>query len=171
MLGAGASRGLTVTVNGIARARYVAADAWRAFQRGAATVVFESGVTAGTGLTGAGGQMRPWVVPARAFSRQLVANSRLLGQLTSVPITLLDAGGLNVRVSLHQAERAWILVATNAGPGGGRFLARMPRAVPPALWISLLDGSGMSMLGAADGPRWSADISAGQALVYVIDRS
>ena len=109
-----ASTGSFVKVDGATRPRYVEADAWRALQEGASTVLFDPGVQVGTGLTDSTGRMRPWVEPARTFSRQLTANARLLGNLTSVPVALLDAGGIDVRVSLHQADRAWVLIATCA---------------------------------------------------------
>jgi hypothetical protein len=139
-------------------------------QRGAHTVVFDPGAQAGPHLTNAAGQMRAWVEPARALSRQLAANPALFGRMTIVPTTPIATGGLDVRVTLHETDRAWLLIATNASARAGRFVTRLPRMVPTALWINLLDGSGMSMLSAPDGPQWSADIGAGQALVYVIDR-
>jgi hypothetical protein len=39
------------------------------------------------------------------------------------------------------------------------------------LWLSLLDGAMMSMLKQASGPRWSATIDPGAALVFVIDKA
>jgi len=170
VIAGGASEPGTARIDTTARSGAVTADAWRALQRGVLTVIFDPVSRDAPRLTDAGGRLLPWVNAARAFSRQLAANPLLFDRMTPVNGVSVDKGPLDVRVSLHQADRAWLLIATNAGPERSRFVARLPPTVPTALWISLLDGSGMSMPRLPDGPHWSADVGAGQALVYLIDR-
>jgi hypothetical protein len=43
--------------------------------------------------------------------------------------------------------------------------------VAAALWVSLIDGGTMSMLRETTGPRWTAAIEPGAAMVFVIDKA
>jgi hypothetical protein len=147
------------------------ARAWRALQEGARIVAFDSGSREGAGLDDGAGGIRSWVAPARAFARQLAANAALFDSVVAQPPVQVEPDNRDVRVSLFKADRSWMLVATNTSLRAARLTGRLPAGVPAALWISLLDGSGMSMPESTAGPTWTFEIDAGAALVYVIDRS
>jgi hypothetical protein len=153
------------------RPRHVEADAWRAYQRGVRVVIFDPGSGPGVKLTDKNGGIQQWVEPARAFARQLTVNRLLFDRARPGTATLLSTGGADVKVSLFHTDRAWMLIATNTSVRAGRLVARLPKAVPIALWTNMLDGSSMSMPRRADGPTWTAAIGPGKALVYLIDRA
>jgi hypothetical protein len=167
----GASPAGVIRLDVSRRVRYVAADAWRAYQRGRKIVIFDPGDGPGVKLTDKTGGMRPWVEPARAFARQLTVNRLLFDRARPGTATLLSTGGADVTVSLFHTDRAWMLIATNTSARAGRLVARLPKAVPIALWTNMLDGSSMAMPRRAEGPTWTAEIGPGAALVYLIDRA
>ena len=166
----GLEPGRVIWIDCVRRPEHVAADAWRAFQQGAKVVVFDSDDRAGVSFSNATGQLHPWVDAARMFSRQLMVNVKLFDQIRPAAVALISRTGARVRVSLDQTPRAWLLVATNVGPDTGHFVARLPKPVPTALWVSLVDTSEMSMPRMPAGPTWTANIRPGEALVYLIDR-
>lgn len=145
------------------------ARAWRALQEDARIIAFDAGTREGAGLDDGAGGVHPWVHPARAFARQLAANAALFDRVVVQPAVPVVSDNRDVRVSLFKDDRVWMVVATNTSARAARLTARLPSGVPVALWISLLDGSGMSMPESSTGPTWTAEIDAGAALVYVID--
>ncbi len=163
------------SAGGIARIETAApgiqARAWRALQQNARVIAFDSGAADGAGLDDTAGGLQDWVGAARATARQLAANAALFENLTAQPAVTVIPENRDVLVSLFEAGRSWLLVASNAGPRPARLTTRLPPALPAALWISLLDGSGMSMAESPGGPNWTFEIEAGAALVYVIDRT
>ncbi len=147
------------------------ATVWRAIARGARVIAFDPGQPSGTGFTDGDGRPLPWVRPAATVAAQLSANPRLIASLRPGPPVVIDGPRpANVEIALLDADRAWVLVATSTAIGSSEVVARLPAGVPYALWVSLLDGSTMSMLRQSAGPRWTFTIGAGDALVYVIDK-
>lgn len=154
-----------------ARAAMIPALAWRAVAHGARTVTFEAGAPAGAGLTLADGRTRPWVTPAVAFARQLWANPRLIDVLRLGPRAAIDPPApADLDVVLLDAGRSWVLVATNTGTVRATAVVRLPRDVPYAIWVSLIDGTTLAMLSTAAGPEWRIAIGPGEAQVFVIDK-
>ena len=49
-----------------------------------------------------------------------------------------------VEVALLDGGRAWVLIATSTARTRVPFVAQLPADVPPALWVSLIDGGTMS---------------------------
>jgi hypothetical protein len=86
------------------------------------------------------------------------------------PATIASPAPRGVEIAVLDSGRAWLLIATNTARARATFTARLPPEVPAALWLSLLDGGNMSMLRLDSGPRWTANIEPGAALVYVIDK-
>ena len=145
--------------------------AWRAFAHGARTIVFDSGASAGAGLETTGRALQPWVRDALNVSRQITVNTRLAAALKPAPGVLVwPDQSPDLDVVLLDADRSWALVATNAGGEPRKATVRLPAGAPYAIWISWLDGSSLSMVGEAPGPRWTFDIAPGAARVYLIDK-
>ncbi len=147
------------------------ATVWRAIAHGTRVISFDPGQKAGTGFTGGTGERLPWVRPAAAIAAQVSANPGFIASLRPGPAVTVEPAPRGVEVLLLDAGRAWVLVATSTAPGPQTVVARLPAAVPYALWVSLLDGGTMSMLRQSSGPRWTFTIAAGDALVYVIDKT
>jgi hypothetical protein len=144
---------------------------WRAVGHGARTIAFDSGSQAGAPLTDAAGRPLPWVGPASAIARQLTFNARLFLDARAGPrIAIQPPAPPGVDVVLLETGRAWMLIATNTSNARATTVAELPAAVPPALWTSLLDGSGLSMLSRPSGPRWTFELAAGEAAIWVIDK-
>jgi hypothetical protein len=149
----------------------VEALAWRALAHGARTVVFDAGAPAGAGFTGDDGRARPWVEKARAVARQLTFNSELVGALRpGPPVDWIDPRPDGLDVAVRQTDRSWLLIATNTSASPVRGVVRVATALPPALWVDLLDGTAMSMLNQPEGPRWTFDLGPDGARVYAIDK-
>jgi len=144
---------------------------WRAVGHGARTIAFDSGSQAGAPLTDATGRPLPWVGAASAIARQLTFNARLFLDARAGPrIAIQPPAPAGVDVVLLETGRAWMLIATNTSNARATTVAELPAAVPPALWTSLLDGSGLSMLSRPSGPRWTFELAAGEAAIWVIDK-
>jgi len=145
---------------------------WRAVARGAKIITLDPGHRTGPGLTTARGDRLPWTYAASTFAGQIASSARLFAVARPGPVVTIAAPApRGVEVALLDGDRAWLLIATNAGRTRATFIARLPAEVPPALWLSLLDGSNMSMLRESSGPRWTFTIEPGAALVYVIDKA
>jgi hypothetical protein len=147
------------------------ATVWRAIAHGTRIISFDPGQKTGTGFTSRTGERLPWVRPAAAIAAQVSANPRLIASLRPGPPVRVEASSRGLDVVLLDAGRAWVLIATSTAPADLRAVARLPAGVPYALWVSLLDGGTMSMLRQSSGPRWTFTIAAGDALVYVIDKT
>jgi hypothetical protein len=149
----------------------IAALAWRHVQEQAPVIAFDPGVAVGPGLEDSTGQQQPWVAPARAIARQLSINATLFDQLQPGPPVVVKTGASDLQVSLFQTPRSWVLLATNLDGHARRVDVELPPAVPAALWASLLDGSGMSMLSRPTGPLWREEIPGPGVVVYLIDKA
>ena len=146
----------------------IPARAWRAVTKGARVLSFDPGQTEGTGLTAPNGQTPAWVAPAVAIARQLSANASLVDRLRPGPPVSIDppeAAGLEV--VMLDGDSSWIIVATNLGTTRQKAVAALLSGIPYGLWVSWLDGTDLSMLSTPNGPRWTFEIDAGKALVYI----
>jgi hypothetical protein len=144
---------------------------WRAVAHGARTIAFDPGTSPGSGLTDANGRPLPWVAPAAAIARQLTFNARLFAEVRPGPAPTIQAPApAGVEVVLLETPRVWVLVSTNTSASRITAVAELPKSVAPALWTSLLDGSGMSMLSRPDGPRWTLQLAPGEAGVWTIEK-
>jgi hypothetical protein len=149
----------------------IPAIAWRAVARGARIVSFDPGPGEGSGLDRRDGRRHDWVAPAVAIARQLAANAELLGQLRHAATpAYLSSRPSSLDVELFEGVRAWVIIATNTGRARARAQVALPRGVPYAIWVSLVDASTIAMLDRPDGARWTFEIGSGAAVVYVIDK-
>jgi hypothetical protein len=150
----------------------VTALAWRALMHGALGVSFDPGPTSGAGLNGDDGAPHAWVAEAAAIARQLMFNGQLIVDLVQGPdVIVVPPRPAGLDVVLRQTPRLWVLVATNTSAEPIHAVAQLPTGLPPALWVDLLDGTGMSMLNRQVGPQWTFDLGPGQARLYAIDKS
>jgi hypothetical protein len=144
---------------------------WRAVARGAKVITLDPRQPTGAGLTTTRGDRLPWTYAASTFAGQIAASARLFAIARPGPaVTIASPAPRAVDVALLDGDRAWLLIATNTGRQA-TFTAHLPADVPAALWLSLIDGTNMSMLKLASGPRWAANIEPGAAMVYVIDKA
>jgi len=82
------------------------------------------------------------------------------------PVPALD-------VTLVDAARSWVIIATNTAEPGtppADTFVYLPRGVPPAEWLNLFDGSTISMLRQPTGARWHVVLGPGDVRVYVIGK-
>jgi hypothetical protein len=152
-------------------ARGVTAHVWRAVARGVRVISFDPGQSEGTGLGAPGRALPAWVAPAVALSRQLSANAPLFGELRLGPSpAFLGDRPPMLEVVLLEGARCWVVVATNAGRARTRGVVELPRGIPYAIWVSLIDGSTIAMRDRPTGAQWTLDLEPGDAGVYVIDK-
>ena len=153
------------------RAAEIPAIVWHAVATGVRTISFDPGPTEGTGLDLPDGRRHDWVVPALAIARQLSANAALVGELRhATSPKFLSSRPSSLDVELLEGSRAWVIIATNRGRARVRAGVSLPRGVPYAVWVSLLDTSTIAMLDRPGGAQWRFEINAGGASVYVIDK-
>ena len=146
---------------------------WRAVARGARFVAFDGGTAAGPGLTDAKGGTPAWVWPALSMSRVFKGSGELLSQLrpaVTAP-TMISGATRSVHVALLDTPRAWVAIATNLGAAPVRAMVRLPKGVPYATWVNLMDGEAVAMFDESAGPRWDLRLAAGEARVVVIDHA
>jgi hypothetical protein len=147
---------------------------WRAVAHGARTIAFDPGAASsggGTGLTDSNGRPFPWVAPAAALARHLTFNARLFLDVRPGPgLTIQPPMPAGLDVVLLETPRVWVLISTNTSASPIKAVADLPKAVAPALWTSLLDGSAMSMLSRPAGPRWTFQLAPGEAGVWTIEK-
>jgi hypothetical protein len=145
---------------------------WRAVSRGARAIAFDPGVSSsGSGLTDSSGRPLAWVAAAGALARQLTFNARLFLDVRPGPeLALQSPVPAGVDVVLLETPRVWVLISTNISSAPIKAVADLPKSVAPALWTSLLDGSGMSMLSRPTGPRWTFQLAPGEAGVWTIEK-
>jgi hypothetical protein len=152
-------------------ARLMPAVIWRAVAHGARDVAFDPAAEAGPGLGAPGAPVPDWLPVAVGLARQFSANASLFAALTPGPDVVIESPRADTSdVVLLETDRTWVLIATNTASTQARLVSRMPPLVPPALWVSLLDGEAMSMLDEPGGARWTVDLAAGAAAAYVIDK-
>lgn len=153
------------------RATDIPAIVWRAIAHGVRTVSFDPGPVEGTGLDQPDGRRHDWVAPAVAIARQLSANAELIGELRhAASPAFLSSRPLSLDVELFEGSPAWVIIAANTGRTRVRAEVALPRGVPYAIWVSLVDASTIAMLDRPGGAQWRFDLDAGAAAVYVIDK-
>jgi hypothetical protein len=143
--------------------------AWLAIAAGARTLLLDAGTPTGAGFQDGAGRPAPWLQDAQALARQIDANAELIGRLAQGPSIDVDAGG--TRVVLLDGGRAWVLIAANPSPAPQAALARVPNDVPFGPWVSLIDGTDMAMIVRRGYHEYRAALAAGEARVYVIDKT
>ena len=154
-------------------ASVVPALVWRAVARGARFVAFDGGTATGPGLTDAKGGTPGWVWPALSLSRIFQGSDELISLLrpATVKPTVLSGATRLLDVLLFDTPRAWVAIATNLGAGPVRAMVRLPKGVPYAAWVNLMDGEAVAMFDEPAGPRWDLRLKPGEARVIVIDRA
>jgi hypothetical protein len=144
---------------------------WRAVAHGGRVISFDPGNAAGSGLANVNGEAPPWLPPAKGLSRQISFNTAFIAALRPGPVVTIDGPKpRDLDVVLLEVERSWLVVATSTSDAPLKATVHLPAAVPYALWVSMIDGSNMSMLDGAGGPIWTLDLSAFGVGVYVIDK-
>jgi hypothetical protein len=152
-------------------AREIPALAWRAIAAGTRTISFDPGSRQGAGLDRPDGRRHDWVPPALAVARQLSANAALIDELRRAsPPVFLSARPLALDVQLLEGARAWVIIATNTGRTRVDADMALPKGVPYAIWVSLIDATTLAMVDRPDGARWRIRLDAGNAAVYLIDK-
>jgi hypothetical protein len=137
--------------------------AWRAFAHGSRAISLS-----GVALQDSG----PWVEVGRTIARQFQIHGTLLAQCRNgLPLRFEGRAPAAIDVTLLEADRTFVLVATNTSGLRVRGAAVLPPAVPYAMWLNLLDGSSMAMLEQAPGPKWVFDMPPWGVKVYVIDKT
>jgi hypothetical protein len=150
----------------------IPAIVWRAIAHGAREIAFDPERRDGTGLTDARGRTAGWIGPALTVARQLRFNARLFEALQPGPaVRVAVPAPRGFDVVLLQDARSWVLAATNTAARPVRAVVDLPAPVPPAMWVNLLDGTAMSMLGRPAGPRWTVTLERGGARFDVIDKA
>jgi hypothetical protein len=150
----------------------LAAVVWRAIAQGAHIISFDPGQASGTGLGQPGRPAADWVAPAVALARQVTSNGVLFEQLRpGAAPRFLSSKPSGLEVALLEGPRCWVVIATNTGGGRARAVVQLQRAVPYAVWVSLIDGSTLGMLSEPSGPRWTIQLERGEAKAYVIDKT
>jgi len=124
----------------------IASLVWRAVAHGARVVAFDPADQTGSGLTNVNGEPPSWIAPAKALSRQISFNTQLIAALRPGPAVTIDTPKpAELDVVLFEVERSWVVIATSTSPAPMKATVHFPAAVPYALWVSLLDGSNMSI--------------------------
>jgi hypothetical protein len=144
---------------------------WRAVARGARTIMFDSGAPQGAGLENPDRSLKPWVRAAIGVARQFSANVRLIKSLRPGPGVIVTPDLTPaLDVVMIDADRAWMVIATNASSNPVTATVRLPAGTAYAIWVDLLDASTLAMNGELAGPKWSLKMAPGSARVYVIDK-
>jgi hypothetical protein len=150
----------------------IAPLAWRAIAHGARVISFDPGRREGTGLSDERHHHPPWVSAAGEVARQLRANGALFAQCRRGPAVVVDRPApVGLDVTLLEARKSWVLVATNGSGDRVRATAHLPVGIPYALWLNLLDASTMAMLEQPRGPQWTANLEPHGVRIYVIDKA
>jgi len=166
--GRSAARSFVLRVATIDPAR-LPALAWSAVADGARLLLFDGGAPAGSGLEDEAGRPAAWVGPAQRLARQVEANAELIGRLA--PGLPVDVEAVGSRIALFESGPAWVWVAINPTAAAEAVVARVPRLVPYGPWVSLVDGTDMAMIVRTDHHEYRTTLDAGEARVYVIDKS
>jgi hypothetical protein len=145
--------------------------AWRAIAHGARVVAFDAESPSGAGLENPDRSLKPWAVAARSLARQFSANNQLIRALTPGPgVIMVPASVAGLDVVMLDADRSWVLVATNASDAPVAAMVRLPAGTPYAIWADLLENSTLAMAGEPAGPRWNLKLDPHVARVYIIDK-
>jgi hypothetical protein len=144
---------------------------WRAVAHGGRIISFDPGNAAGSGLANVNGEAPAWLPPAKGLSRQISFNTALIAALRPGPAVTIDAPRpRDLDVVLLEVERSWLVVATSTSDAPIKATVHLPASVPYALWVSMIDGSNMSMLNDINGPIWTLEFPAFGVGVFVIDK-
>jgi hypothetical protein len=144
--------------------------AWRAIARGVRSIAFDAGSPTGAGLENRDRSLKPWVKPAIDLARQFSANRRLITALRPGPGVVIAPETPGFEVVMLDADRSWVLIATNTSAKPVEAMVRLPAGAPYAIWLNMLDARTLAMNGEAAGPKWTARLDAGAAQVFVIDK-
>jgi hypothetical protein len=143
---------------------------WRAIAHGARWISFDAGLPAGTGLPDRPGGRAAWAA-AEAIARQLRVNRLLFAQLHDGPRVVVDAPRpASLDIVLLEAQKSWVIIATNGSGNRTRAVAHLPATVPYAQWLNLIEGSTLAMLNEPSGPRWNLDLEGWGVGIYLIDK-
>jgi len=149
----------------------ISALAWRAVAHGARVIAFDGGTRTGAGLEEPDGSLKPWARAAINVSRQLTANANLANAMKPGPgLIFTPAPPPALDVVLLDADRSWVIVATNTSGSPISSRVRLPAGTPYALWVSWLEGSPLAMISEPAGPRWMLTMEPRSARVYIIDK-
>ncbi len=146
---------------------------WRAVAHGARVISFDIGAADGNALLDQAGRPASWVAPVSAVARDLVRHATMVDVLTAGPAVRVEPQAPGLDVTLLDARRSWVLIATNLSPTGtppADTYAYLPRPVLPAEWLNLLDGSTIAMLRRPTDVRWHVVLGPGDVRVYVIGK-
>jgi len=148
----------------------ILALAWRAVAHGGRVIAFDGGMPAGAGLEETDRSLKPWVRTAINIARALTANANLAGMMRSGPRVSVTPKPAGLDVAMLDADRAWVIVATNTSSNPIKAEARLPKGTPYALWVSWLEGPPLAMVSESSGPRWVLSLEPYGAQVYIIDK-
>jgi hypothetical protein len=149
----------------------ISALAWRAVAHGARVITFDAATRTGAGLEETDRSLKPWARTAINVSRQLNANANLATAMRPGPgLILTPAPPPALDVVLLDADRSWVIVATNTSGSAVSSRVRLPAGTPYALWVSWLEGSPLAMISEPAGPRWMLRMEPRSAQVYIIDK-
>jgi len=149
----------------------ISALAWRAVAHGARVIAFDGGTRIGAGLEQPDSSLKPWARAAINVSRQLSANANLANAMRPGPgLIFTPAPPPGFDVVLLDADRSWVIVATNTSGSAISSRVRLPAGTPYALWVSWLEGSPLAMISEPAGPRWMLRMEPRSAQVYIIDK-
>jgi hypothetical protein len=149
----------------------VPALVWRAVAHGARRIAFDAGRDTGAGVTEPDGSAPAWLRPAQAIARQISSNAELIAGLRPGPAVRVVPAPPGLDVVLLDGGRVWVIVATNLSARVVNAVVRLPKAVPYAIWVSLIDGSDLGMLGQPTGPMWRLSLEERGVRVYAIDKT
>jgi hypothetical protein len=145
--------------------------AWRAVAHGARVIAFDSGAPTGAGLENPDRSLKPWVTAAQGVARQFSVNGRLIQALQPGPGLIMTPEAVpGLDIVMLDADRSWVLIATNTSSVAVTATVRLPTGAPYAIWADLLDNASLAMAGEAAGPRWNLKMDPHLARVYIVDK-
>lgn len=145
---------------------------WRAVAHGARVIAFDPGRTPVASLVDREGRVPAWMTAAADLSRQFRVNGGLLAQCRPGPAVSVDRPvPPAIDIVLLDAQKSWVVVATNASGRRVRATAHLPAVVPYALWLNLLTGNTLAMRYEPAGPTWVLDLEAWGVRVDVIEKT
>ncbi|MEO8071229.1 MAG: hypothetical protein ABI652_07490 [Acidobacteriota bacterium] len=145
--------------------------AWRAIAHGARVISFDAGQATGAGLE-TQRRAADWTKAALLLGRQFSGKGTLFDDVQPGPrLTVAGADRLAFDAALLATPKSWVVIVTNTDAKSIKATIQFPPAVPPAMWVSLIDGSTMSLLAQASGPKWTLTVPGHGVLAYVIDKA
>ena len=145
--------------------------AWRAVAHGTRVIAFDAGAPTGAGLENPDRTLKPWVAAALSVARQFNVNGRLIEALRPGPALIMTPASVpGLDVVMLDADRSWVLIATNTANAPVAATVRLPAGSPYAIWADLLENVSLAMAGEIAGPRWNLKIEPHVARVYIVDK-